>query len=147
MRIIGCGNRQRSDDGAGIRVAERLRELGIEADSRTGEGVDLFEAWQGAEDVILVDTIVTGAPAGTVQTGDGTQLTFSSGTTASSHGFGAAEAINLARALNCLPRRLRVYGIEGQRFGPGCELSPEVQGAVEAVVQRIIADVSASPDK
>ena len=67
MLIIGCGNRQRSDDGAGILVAERLRDLGIEADMRTGEAVDLIEAWKGADDVIVVDTVVTGAPSGTVQ--------------------------------------------------------------------------------
>src|ERR1039458_5833058 len=64
MLIIGCGNRERSDDGAGILVAERLRELGIEADTRIGDAADLIEAWKGADDVILVDAVVTGAPGG-----------------------------------------------------------------------------------
>ena len=35
MLIIGCGNRTRGDDGAGVLVAERLRKLGIEAEMRT----------------------------------------------------------------------------------------------------------------
>lgn len=69
MLIIGCGNRQRSDDGAGILVAERLRELGIGAD--IGEAADLIEAWKDADDVIVVDAVVTGAPVGTVQAWDG----------------------------------------------------------------------------
>ena len=71
MLIIGCGNRQRSDDGAGILVAERLRKLGIEADMRIGEAADLIEAWKGADDVIVVDAVVTGAPVGSVQAWDG----------------------------------------------------------------------------
>ena len=62
MLIIGCGNRDRGDDGAGILVAERLRELGIEANTRSGEAVDLIEAWKSADDVIVVDAVVTGAP-------------------------------------------------------------------------------------
>lgn len=142
MRIIACGNRQRGDDGAGILVAEKLRKLGIEADTRIGEAANLIEAWKGAEDVIVVDAVVTGAPVGTVQAWDGRQLVASISTTTSTHGFGVANAIELARVLNLLPTRLRVYGIEGRRFELGVEISPEVQRAVEEVVRRIIADVS-----
>ena len=144
MLIIGCGNRERSDDGAGILVAERLRELGIEADTRNGEATDLIEAWKSADDVIVVDAVVSGAPVGTVQTWDGRQPLASLSTTASTHGLGVAEAIELARVLDCLPARLRVYGVEGRRFEPGAQISHEVQGAVEEVVRRIIADLSAA---
>jgi hydrogenase maturation protease len=146
MLIIGCGNRERSDDGAGILVAERLRELGIRADTRSGEAVDLIEAWKSADDVIVVDAVVTGAPVGTVQAWDGRQPLASVSTTASTHGLGVAEAIELAQILDRLPMRLRVYGVEGRRFEPGAEISPEVQRAVEEVVRRIIADVSAPHD-
>jgi hydrogenase maturation protease len=133
MLIIGCGNRRCSDDGAGILVAERLRQLGIDADTRT-------------DDVIVVDAVVTGAPAGTVQVWDGRQPLDFVRTTASTHCFGVAEAIELARVLNRLPTRLQVYGIEGLRFEPGVEISPEVQRAVEGVVQRIMAELDAPPD-
>lgn len=143
MLIIGCGNRERSDDGVGILVAERLRELGIEADSRIGEAVDLIDAWKGTDDVILIDAVVTGAPVGTVQTWDGWQPIACVRTNASTHGFGVAQAIELAHVLDCLPTRLRVYGVEGRRFEPGAEISPEARQAVEQVVRRIIADVSA----
>jgi|ERR1022692_1353181 hydrogenase maturation protease len=144
MLIIGCGNRERSDDGAGILVAERLRELGIEADTRIGDAADLIEAWKGAEDVIVVDAVVTGAPVGTVQAWDGRQPLTTIRATASTHGLGVAEAIELAHVLDRLPARLRVYGVEGRRFEPGSGISPEVQRAVEEVVQRIIADVRRS---
>ena len=145
MLIIGCGNPQRGDDAAGILVAERLRKLGLEADTRLGEAADLIEAWDTVDDVIVVDAVLTGAPVGTVQAWDGRQLPASVSSAASTHGFGVAEAIELARVLNRLPMRLRVYGVEGRRFVPGAEISLEVQRAVEEVVQRIIADVKALP--
>jgi len=146
MLIIGCGNRQRSDDGAGILVAERLRDLGIPAETRRGEAADLIEAWRGTDDVIVVDAVVTGAPVGTVQAWDARQPLASARTTASTHGLGVAEAIELARVLKCLPARLRVYGIEARRFEPRAEISPEVQRAIEEVVHRIIANLSVPPD-
>jgi hydrogenase maturation protease len=146
MLIIGCGNRQRSDDAAGILVAERLRKLGLEADTRLGEAAELIEAWNGADDVIVVDAVVTGAPVGTVQAWDGHQPLTKVRAGASTHCLGVAEAIELARVLDRLPKRLRVYGIEGRRFEPGAQISPEVQRAVEEVVRRIIADLNAPPD-
>ncbi len=147
MLIIGCGNRQRSDDGAGILVAERLRELGIEAYMRTGEALELIEAWKGADDVIVVDTVVTGAPSGTVQVWDGRHQLAPIRINTSTHGLGVAEAIELAYVLGHLPIRLRVYGIEGRRFELGAEISPQVQRAVAEVVGRIIADLSAPHDR
>jgi hydrogenase maturation protease len=145
MLIIGCGNRERSDDGIGILVAERLRELGIEAETRVGEALDLIEAWKTADDVIVVDAMVTGAPVGTVQSWDGRQPLASVSTTASTHGLGVTEAIKLAHVLNRLPTRLQVYGIEGRQFEPGSEISPEVERAVEEVLRRIVAHLSAPP--
>jgi len=142
MRIIGCGNRERGDDGAGILVAERLRECGLKADTSTGEAASLIEDWNGADDVIVIDTVITGAPVGTVKVWDGQAPLDSATATASTHGLGVAEAIALARVLGHLPARLRVYGVEGRRLQPGAVMSPEVQRGVEEVVRRIISDLA-----
>src|SRR6516164_7057322 len=145
MLIIGCGNRQRSDDEARILVAEKLREVGIRADTCAGQAADLIEAWTGADDVIVVDVVVTGAPVGTVRTWDARQALISGKAPASTHGLGVAEAIDLARVLGRLPTRLQIYGIEGQRFEHGAEISPELHSGIEEVVHRIIDAVSAMP--
>ncbi len=100
MLIIGCGNRERGDDGAGILVAERLRNLGIEAETRGGEAAELIEAWRGADDVIVVDAVVTGAPVGHgARVGRPAAAGFRR-TSASTHGLGVAEAIELAQAFS-----------------------------------------------
>jgi len=141
MLILGCGNRQRGDDAAGILAAERLKALGLAAEVCAGEAAELMEAWSGADDVIVIDAVVTGAAAGTVHVWDGQRppaLVMSAGST---HGLGVAQAIALARALDRLPARLRVYGIEGSTFEIGSAVSPEVERAVEEVVQRIAAEL------
>ncbi|MGC1453323.1 MAG: hydrogenase maturation protease [Candidatus Sulfotelmatobacter sp.] len=140
MLIIGCGNRDRGDDGAGLMVAQRLRELGVKSEIRTGEALALIEAWKGADDVVVVDAVVTGSAAGKVWLWDSGQVTTQLRLSVSTHGFGVAEAIKLARILDVLPKRLRVFGIEGQRFDFGSEISPEVMCAVEEVAQQITAE-------
>ncbi len=139
MRIIGCGNLERGDDGVGVVVVQRLRQLGIEARVRTGEALDLMEAWAGADDVIVVDAVVTGAPVGTVHVWDDCLAEMPRSLSASTHGFGVPEAIELARTLGRLPSRLRVYGIEGRQFEVGAGISPEVERAGEQVAQEIVA--------
>lgn len=140
MRIICCGNRERGDDGAGVLVANRLRDFGIEAETRTGEALELIGAWSGAKDVVVVDAIMTGAPVGAVLRLEGRQVTGPRSLPGSTHGFGVAEAIELARTLGRLPERLRVYGIEGQQFELGTEVSPQVRQAVEEVALQIAAE-------
>ena len=139
MRIICCGNPERGDDSAGALVAARLRELGVEAETRTGEALELLEAWRGADSVTVVDAVETGAPAGTVWLWDGWQASFPLRSLTSTHGLGLAEAFTLARVLGRLPGRLRVYGIEGRRFELGTEASPEVKLAAEDVARQIVA--------
>lgn len=139
MLILGCGNRGRGDDAAGVLVAECLRDLGLDAQICFGQALELIDAWKAADDVIIVDAIMTGSPAGKVWLWDGEQLTLPETWSLSTHGFGVAEAIQLARILGCLPKRLRVFGIEGSRFELGSRLSPEVMCAVKEVVAQITA--------
>jgi hydrogenase maturation protease len=142
MLILGCGNRQRGDDAAGILAAERLRALGLAAEVCAGEAAELMEAWSGVDDVIVIDAVVTGAPTGTVQVWDGQRPPVFATSAGSTHGLGVAQAIELARALDRLPARLRVYGIEGKNFEIGSAVSPEVERAVEEVANRIAAELA-----
>ena len=61
---------------------------------------------------------------------------------ASSHSWGVAEAIEMARALGQLPPEIIVYAIEGRSFGLGHWLSPEVELAADEVVERVVAELA-----
>ena len=137
MRIIGCGNLDRGDDAAGILVAERLRDLGIEAQPLSGAAFDLIEEWRGADEVIVIDAMRSGAPPGTVRIWDDGRIPERLTASSSTHGLGVAEALCLARTLDLLPQKPRIIGIEGAEFGVGTPLSTQVQEAVEAVAQQI----------
>lgn len=139
MLVIGCGNPERGDDAAGILAAQRLRELGVPAQTSSGEASALIEAWEGEDEVMVIDAVVTGACPGTLHVWDGSQTLPSCLPLTSTHGLGVGEAIALSRALDRLPRRLKVWGIEAGQFEPGSEILPAVRRAVEQVAQEIAA--------
>lgn len=142
MRVIGVGNRFRSDDGAGPRVAELLKDSGLDVLELPGEGAELIEAWSGAERVIVVDAARSGAAPGTLHRFEAADTPLPVGFFHySTHQFGVAEAIETARALGRLPARLTVYGIEGKCFAFGEALVPEVEAACRAVAAEIISGI------
>ena len=54
-----------------------------------------------------------------------------------SHGFGVAEAVELGRALDRLPRRLVVVGVEAATFSTGAAVTPAVADAVGAATEAV----------
>lgn len=131
--VIGVGNPWRGDDGAGIEVAQRAGGVAFE-----GDGTGLVDAWAGADDVIIVDAAAPGSAPGSIHRFDAAAAPLPADSLrSSSHHFGVADAIELARALDRLPRVLRVYAIEGENFRAGRELSPAVRAAVDALVAEL----------
>ncbi len=139
--IIGIGNLYRRDDAVGLIVARALRQKNldnIEVRELSGEGSALIEAWQGAERVIVIDAVQSGASPGTIFRFEAHQQPIPTEFFRySTHNLGLAEAIELARTLGQLPKELIVYGIEGRDFTVGEGLSLEVARAAQEVTQRI----------
>ena len=61
----------------------------------------------------------------------------------STHGFGLAEAIEMARAMGSLPATCIVYAVEGAGFETGEPMSEPVADAAAKVAEQIMADVAA----
>jgi hydrogenase maturation protease len=144
--VIGVGNAYRGDDAAGLVVARRLRDRGVDALEQEGEPVALVEVFAAHDAVVLVDAVQSGATPGTVHrvdVSDGPLPRKLRGST-STHAVGLGEAIELARALGRLPRRVVVYGVEGARFATGGELSAEVEAAIAPLVDAIAGELSAA---
>ncbi len=144
-RIIGIGNLDRGDDGVGILIARRLRSLlppSVEVREATGEGGALLDAWQGAEEVWLIDAVRPSGSPGRIYRLDVTTSSIPSDFFHySTHAFGVAEAVELARVLGDLPPALFVYGIEAQSVRPGAPLNPAVAAALETVVAELLTAV------
>ena len=143
--VVGVGNSWQSDDGAGLAVARRLRELvpeDVDVLELEGEPVTLVEAWAGADEAWVVDAVSSGARPGTVHRVDAAEAPLPRElSTASTHLFGIGESVELARSLGRLPERLVVYGIEAAQISAGPELSPEALAGVEETIKRLLEEL------
>ena len=143
--VIGIGNDMRGDDGVGIHVVRQLTPYAlqdVQVIEASGEGTALMDAWSDTETAILVDAVLSGAEPGTVYRLDLQGKPVPSSLRAySTHAFGVAQAVELARTLDSLPPRLILYGIEGTAFDFGASLSPTVARAAQKVVRQILVEI------
>ncbi len=143
--VIGVGNDFRSDDRAGLAVARALRDrvpAHVTVVEREGEATSLLDVWEGRALAIVIDAVKGHNPAGHVYRFDALvdrppEELFRYST----HAFGVSGAIELGRALGKLPNRLLIYGIEGDNFGTGTRLTPDVERAVGEATARILREV------
>ncbi len=97
-----------------------------------------MDCWVGAENVLVIDAVRSGSTPGKIHRIDATQIRVPSEFFHySSHAFGVAEAIEMARVLGQLPPKITVVGIEGKDFSEGMGLSEEVELAAKAAVENI----------
>nr|WP_294509505.1 hydrogenase maturation protease [uncultured Rhodopila sp.] len=142
--VVGVGNPDRGDDGAG-RLVARLLHGRLPADVRIeeclGGAAELIDLLREADHAVLADAMVSGAAPGTIRRLDcasGDVMPRSAG--ASSHGLGVAQAVGLARALACLPSVCVVYAVEAAAFAPGAPMSPRVAAAAAETARRIAGE-------
>ncbi|HUI43967.1 MAG TPA: hydrogenase maturation protease [Terriglobia bacterium] len=143
--VIGVGNRDAGDDGVGLVVAARLGERAAGAFrvlEHSGEGADLMSRWGEAESVVLIDAVRSGAEPGTLRRFDATAGPLPAlGFRHSTHAFGVAEAVEVARTLNQLPRRLIVFAIEGANFAAGAALSGALERRLPYLAEQIFGEL------
>ena len=146
--LIGVGNPHRGDDAAGWILADRLEAVCghdfsiVRSDGDVGALLDWFATYP---EVILVDAMDRAMITTEEQVfrWDATREPIPSGLSGtSSHVLGVAQAIELARALNQLPKRLIVFGIPGRDFQMKQGLSPETERLLPHAVEQVLKEIT-----
>jgi hydrogenase maturation protease len=147
VRVVGVGNPDAGDDAAGllaVRAARpELEALGVEV-LETGAGLHVVDLLRDAEAVIVVDAVRAPrggrAPGTIVRAEAGPEgLPAEIGSSLSSHGFGVAEAVGLAAALEEAPRVVFI-GVEVADVTAGHAPSEPVASSLPEVVTRVVAE-------
>lgn len=130
--VVGLGNRYRGDDAVGPAVVDLLSESDVA--TACGDPMGDVHRWSNYDRVVLVDAMRSGRSTGTIDWVDADQLDPNHGYV-STHSFGPPELIGLARALDLLPARLEVIGVEAETFTVGAAMSPEVTASARSIAQ------------
>jgi hydrogenase maturation protease len=141
VAVIGVGRRLRGADAAGRLVADLLaadETRGFSVYGCDGDALDLIDAWQDVDAVLLVDAMVTGAQPGRVMRFDASDAALPAAAGRSStHDLGLADALELARAMCRLPPTVLVYAIEADDFTPGAQPSAAVLAGVKRAAKAV----------
>jgi len=142
--ILGIGNPILTDDGVGIKIAQKLKEGSPKSEViETSEaGIALLDLITAYDKLIIIDSIKTekGEP-GDLYKLDPEDLKPSKDLS-SSHGIGIATAFELGRKLACkLPKFVSIYAVEikdNTTFGENC--TAEVKRKMPSITKQIIEE-------
>lgn len=147
-KILGIGSAL-GDDCAGWLVVRALREDPVLAQipwqicELDRPGLGLLGYFEGSAEVVIVDAMASGAPIGTLRELQLDELA-PLPRPDSTHGFGVAEAVELAKVLVALPPKLRLFGLEIDHdrwdLGPSATLLSAVPGAARRLVQCLLGN-------
>ena len=119
---------------------DRLYQNGFSCIEHSGEGTGLINLWENHERVLIIDAMRSNQPPGTIRLINANRQQIPTDLFHySSHQFGLAQAVELAKTLNRLPTRLWILGIEGANFDYGEQLTPTVEDAMDEAMQQAIA--------
>jgi hydrogenase maturation protease len=154
--VVGLGSVDRGDDAVGTIVADRVSDALRSARVSWVEVVALADptslpdAMAGMGVVVVIDAIRSGREPGTVTChefgqGESPLPAHAKPGIDGTHGLGIAAVAELARALDLLPARAVLVGVESVEFGHGQALSAPVSGAVPGAVGAVLGILGVGP--
>lgn len=143
IKVLGIGS-PFGDDRAGWEVVLRLQrhclrnDVAFEILDRPGLG--LLEHFQGVDVLYLIDAVQPLHSPGMIHVLAVDEV-LAQQAQFSTHGFGVAEALQLAKAMNGLPAEIHIYGIEMASTDALTALSAPVAAAVERLAAELVQAV------
>jgi len=148
IKIIGFGNKFRSDDGIGIRIIKELEKLeffkDIEIIDGGTSGTDLIFWIKNCEKIIIIDAIDTGQNTGDViniKVDDIEEFIKKDYKSLSLHDLNLADVLKLIKALK-INTRISIIGIKPKSIDFGDKLSPEIERKIPKIISEIKKETS-----
>jgi hydrogenase maturation protease len=145
VRVIAIGNEFRRDDGAGILVAQAIRERtlqDVDICIESGDGSQLMKSFAGVRDLYLIDAVSSGATPGIIHRVDVRAQGIPERLIGrSSHGMTLMGSLEIARVLGPFPESCIFFGIECEDFGWGKGPSGSVRVAIDIVADAVIQEI------
>ena len=145
--VLGVGNVLMGDDGLGPYVVALLEAryefpAGVEVIDGGTPGLDFLPYLQGTRAVIIVDTISSSGRPGEVRLYPKQEF-FAKPMPprVTPHQPGIREAMMAAEMTDSAPGELLLVGVVPGNMELATELTPEVQGAVEAVIEEVMREL------
>ena len=144
--VLGVGNTLMSDEGVGVRVAERLVQNYLvpeEVQVLDGGtlGMDLLYYMEGVPNLLIVDAIQANREPGyLLRLADDAVPAFLS-MKVSPHQIGVPDMLATARLRGTTPPNIVLWGVQPERIEIGLELSDTLAALVDTLVENVIREL------
>lgn len=147
--VVGVGHPLRGDDAAGWTAVDALEEQKDVRKILLGDDLTrLLDLLEGVSSLLIVDSVKSAAPAGTIHLYDLARPLPTGQVRFSTHALDPLQALELAERLGRpLPARRFLLGLEGENYRLGEPLSNPVEQSLSEFARRLkelIADCSAA---
>jgi hydrogenase maturation protease len=144
--VLGVGNVLLSDEGAGVRAVEQLKQHyvfppQVELVDGGTMGLDLLGYLDDVSHLFIIDAIVSSKPPGSVVIEKLLDPPAYFRQKISPHQIGLSELLAVAAMQDCLPPAITLFGIVPLDLSTGMEMSPEASAAVGQVVSAVVKEL------
>jgi hydrogenase maturation protease len=145
--IGGIGNVLLGDDGVGPYVARLLEacyefEPGVEIEDLGTPALDLIDRISGMDAVILIDSVASEGPAGTVTLYRKADiLRHSPAARMDPHSPALVDTLLSADLFGVAPPEVLLVGIKPAAYDVGCNLSPVVKAKLDVLVAAVLVEL------
>lgn len=149
--ILGLGNILLKDEGVGVRVAEKIKEMPLPPDVEVMDGgtmgLDLQYYIEGRKKVIVIDAVRAGDTPGTMYRFTDKEIADKKGLLRSAHGFDFTDALRFAEFFQNKPDEVIFIGIEPESLDEGMELTPTIEKRVPALIELVMRELGLSNEQ
>ena len=146
IMVLGVGNILLRDEGVGVRVVERLRAAcafpeNVELVDGGTAGLDLLPVVEGVDQLIIIDTVKAGGPAGAIYRFTPDDIVQKVPYKTSLHQIGMVEVFAIAQALG---RKIEavIIGVEPEDMSSwGLEMTDTIEAKVPEVMALVLKEL------
>jgi hydrogenase maturation protease len=145
--VLGTGNLLLMDDGFGIHAIRRLQEKvqlpeGVELIDGGTLGLDLIYYLEEEARLLIIDTMETGGPPGTLKRLSGDEVPAYLEMKMSPHEIGIPDMLFSAKLKNLYPKEVVIWGVQPAEIRVGLELSPPLQAQLDPMVEHVMDELT-----
>lgn len=145
--VLGLGNILLQDEGAGVRVVERLQAEYVFPNDVTvldggTLGLDLLHVLEESDRAIVVDAVKSDKEPGALVRLRNAEIPAFLGPKVSPHQVGLQDLLGLAQLRGHLPGEVILLGVQAGRLEPGLDLSPAIAAQVEPLAGHVLEELA-----
>jgi hydrogenase maturation protease len=146
--ILGIGNILLKDEGIGVHVVNKLKEMSfpdnVEVLDGGTAGLDLVDFIAGYKKLIVIDAVTTGDKPGTIYRLTEENLDIKPKAIMSFHDIDFLDALHMSDVMKEKPEEIIVIGIEPKDMSDGIDLSPEIEERIPRIIEIVMEELRSS---